>query len=301
MNIIDAHHHLWDVEKNAASYPWYTEDHGDRGWGDTSAIMRNYKPEDLLRDASDGGVKLLKSVHVQANFDFSNPVGETRWLEDVALEASSDNLPSAIVGYADLSAPDLRKTLEAHADHGRFRGIRQVLNRHPEQKLNRAARDFLLDRDWQAGLSLLSEMGFSFDAQIYHHQAHDLFVVANADPDLRIVIDHALMPAERDAENLEAWQRAVSLLAELPNIFMKVSGFGMVDNGWTTQSIRPFILHCIEAFTPQRIMFGSNFPVDKLMSDYGRVWLAYDEITRDFSDGERLDMFVRTAQDFYRI
>lgn len=301
MDIIDAHHHLWDVEKNATSYPWYTEDHGDRGWGDTSAIMRNYKPEDLLRDASDGRLTLIKSVHVQANFDFNNPVAETRWLEEVALEDSSANLPTAIVGYADLSAPNVRQILEEHAANGRFRGIRQVLNRHPDQKLNRAPRDYLLETGWQAGLSLLSKMELSFDAQIYHHQARDLYDAAKANPNLRIVIDHALMPAERDAENLEAWRQAVILLASLPNTCMKISGFGMVDNGWSTQSIRPFVLHCIEAFTPRRIMFGSNFPVDKLMSDYGRIWSAYDEITGGFSKEERLDMFVQTAQDFYRI
>lgn len=301
MQFIDAHHHLWDVENNGASYPWYSEVHEDKGWGDTAAIMRNYKPADLLEDARAADLIVLKSVHVQANFDFSNPVAETRWLEEVALEADSEHLPTAIVGYADLSAQDVQQTLEAHAAHSRFRGVRQVLNRHPDPKLNRAPRDYLTEAGWNAGLRLLSDMDLSFDAQIYHHQADQLADAAKANPDLRIVIDHVLMPAERDPENLDAWRQAVARLAELPNTCMKVSGFGMVDIAWTLESIRPFALHCIDTFGPARIMFGSNFPVDKLMSDYGRLWRAYGEIISQLSDEERHDMLIGTAERFYRI
>ncbi|MEZ5811942.1 MAG: amidohydrolase family protein [Rhizobiaceae bacterium] len=301
MQIIDAHHHLWDVEANGASYPWYGEDHGDRGWGNTAAIMRNYLPADILADARAGGVELVKSVHVQANYDFSDPVAETRWLEGIAQADGSSGLPAAIVGYADLSAPDAAQVLAAHAVHGRFRGIRQVLNRHPDPKLNRAPRDYLADPQWHAGVKRLAAMGLSFDAQIYHHQASTLAEVARANPDLAIVIDHALMPAERDEANLDGWRQAVAELAGLPNLTMKVSGFGMVDGSWTTDSIRPFVLHCIEAFGPTRIMFGSNFPVDRLMADYGRVWSAFDTLTAGFSQSERVTMFRGTAEAFYRI
>lgn len=301
MQFIDAHHHLWDVELNGASYPWYTEDHGDRGWGDTAAIMRNYKPVDLLADARYADLTIVKSVHVQANFDFSNPVAETRWLDAVAREAGSENLPTAIVGYADLSAPDVGIVLDEHADSARFRGVRQVLNRHDDLKLNRAPQDYLANPNWATGLKRLSDMALSFDAQIYHHQAEALAGIAKGLPDLSIVIDHALMPAERDDANLEGWRNAVTRLAELPNISMKISGFGMVDNTWTTNSIRPFALHCIDAFGPGRIMFGSNFPVDKLMSDYGRLWRAYDEIISDFSEDERRQMMIGTAERFYQI
>ncbi|MCE8519578.1 amidohydrolase family protein [Ruegeria pomeroyi] len=301
MQFIDAHHHLWDVELNGANYPWYIQDHGDRGWGDTAAIMRNYTPADLLADARDADLTIVKSVHVQANFDFSNPIGETRWLDAVAGEVGSENLPTAIVGYADLSAPDVADVLAAHAESGRFRGVRQVLNRHDDPKLNRAPQDYLVDPNWAVGLRRLCDMGLSFDAQIYHHQAEALTGIAKSLPDLPVVIDHALMPAERDETSIESWRRAVTRLAELPNVSMKISGFGMVDNNWTIDSIRPFALHCIEAFGSARIMFGSNFPVDKLMSDYGRLWRAYDEVISGFSEDERRDMLIGTAERFYRI
>lgn len=301
MKFIDAHHHLWDVETNGTNYPWYTENHGDRGWGDTAAIMRNYKPADLVADARSDDLVIAKSVHIQANYDFSNPVAETRWLDAVAQEPGSDNLPTAIVGYADLSAPDVGGILEAHAESDRFRGVRQVLNRHEDPKLNRAPQDYLTNPSWAEGLKRLSDMGLSFDAQIYHHQAQTLAQMAKTLPDLSIVIDHALMPAERDETNIEGWRSAVAQLAQIPNITMKISGFGMVDNTWTTTSIRPFALHCIEAFGPDRIMFGSNFPVDKLMSDYGRLWRAYDEIIESFSKPERQQMLIKTAERFYRI
>ncbi len=301
MQIIDAHHHLWDVEKNGASYPWFSEDLADKGWGDASMLLRNYTPQSLLADAETAGLQILKSVHVQANFDFSNPVAETRWLERAARQDGAQNLPSAIVGYADLSAENVSQVLEAHAEHGRFRGIRQVLNRHENPTLNRAPHDYLNDPAWRTGLGVLSTMGLSFDAQIYFHQADQLARIARALPDLRIVVDHALMPAERDADKIEGWRQAVTRLADLPNVWMKISGFGMVDNAWTTDSIRPFAHHCIDAFGPSRIMFGSNFPVDKIMSDYGRLWRAYADLISGYSEDERNDMLIATAERFYRI
>lgn len=301
MQIIDAHHHLWDVEKNAAHYPWYTEVHGDRGWGDTSAIMQNYLPSHLRADAEAGGFTVIKSVHVQANYDFANPVGETRWLDEIASDDQGNGLPHAIVGYADLSSDHVQECLEQHAQFERFRGVRQVLNRHPDEKLNRAPEDYLLNPKWHSGLGLLAGMNLSFDAQIYQHQAVDLRQVAETNPDLKIVLDHALMPAERGDDEIAAWRTAVADLATLPNIWMKISGFGMVDNQWTVDSIRPFVLHGIDCFGPHRIMFGSNFPVDKLMADYGRIWSAFDTLTRSFSYDERQAMFVGTAEQFYRI
>lgn len=301
MQIVDSHHHLWNVEKNGAHYPWYTENHGDRGWGDVSAIMRNYLPCDLLSDGGEGGFEIVKSVHVQANWDFSNPVAETQWLEQEAGLEGNGDLPTAIVGYADLSSPDLAGILDGHSSCRRFRGIRQVLNRHDDPKLNRAPEDFLVLEAWQAGLAQLAARDLSFDAQIYHHQAAALAGVVDANPQLRVVIDHALMPAERDEASLQGWREAVRLLSGLPNIWMKISGFGMVDNKWTDESIRPFVLHCIDCFGPARVMFGSNFPVDRLMADYGRIWSAFDQITREFSQDERKAMFCGTAEKFYRI
>jgi predicted TIM-barrel fold metal-dependent hydrolase len=299
MRIVDPHHHLWDLSRN--DYPWLNEPAHDRGWGDWSALKRSYLPADLLADAAAGGLTLLKTVHVQANYDPADPVGETRWLEEVAGEPGSAGLPHGIVAFADLSADDAEEVLAAHAAFPRVRGVRQVLNRHPDPRLNRAPRDFLADPAWRRGLSLLSRWSLSFDLQIYQHQAAAAAEAIRAHPDTAFILDHALMPAERTPEALEGWRRGIALLAREPNLVVKLSGFGMVDTGWTETSIRPFVRWCIECFGAERCMFASNFPVDRLMADYGRLWRAFDSITGDLSQTERDALFRGTAERVYRI
>jgi predicted TIM-barrel fold metal-dependent hydrolase len=176
-----------------------------------------------------------------------------------------------------------------------------VLNRHPDPKLNRAPADYLADLQWRRNLDLLAARGLSFDAQVYHHQMDDLAQVARDNPGLSIILDHTRMPSERDGDAIAGWRQGIRLLGRIPNIAVKLSGFGMFDLHWTPESIKPYVLHCIDCFGPDRSMFGSNFPVDKLMSSYTRLWHACDELTANFSAREREQMFRGTAERVYRI
>ena len=300
MNIVDAHHHLWDLELNRSGYPWLAPDEHDRGWGDTSELKKTYSVARLLDDAHCAGVTLTGSVHIQANFDPARPVDETDWLQSLEDNPANQGLPNAIVGFANLAAPDLEAVLEGHCRASRFRGIRQVLNRHANPTHNRAPCDWMQDEGWRAGFARLADFGLSFDAQIYHHQAAELAELARANPDVPVVIDHTLLPIERDADNLAAWKDAVRLLSEVPQVMIKASGFGMVEREWTAASMGPFVLHCINCFGPSRVMFGSNFPVDRLMASYEKVWSAFDAIVTGFSLDERQEMFCNTARRFYR-
>lgn len=299
MQIVDSHHHLWDLERNA--YPWNKPEDHDRGWGDLSSLKRTFNVRHLQAEARAAGVELVNSVHVQANWDPADPIGETRWLEEVAADPASGGLPGAIVAFADLSAENAPAVLAEHAQYDRVRGIRQVLNRHDDPRLNRAPRDYLADPDWQRGFARLADFGLSFDAQIYHHQAGALANLAQAHPQTTIILDHALMPAERDKANLAGWHDAVARLADCTNTVIKISGFGMVDNRWTVDSIRPFALHCLKCFGPDRTMFGSNFPVDRLMADYGRIWRAFETLTADLPTSAHDALFFGTATRIYRL
>lgn len=293
--IVDPHHHLWDPGRN--TYPWLQGEMHDRGWGDLRPLQRPYLVADLLADAARQG--LQKSVHVQANFDPSNPVGETAWLEGVA---AASGFPHGIVAFADFSSANVQAILDAHAQASRrMRGIRQVLNRHPDPKLNRAPKDYLASDAWVRNLGLLRRYGWSFDAQVYYQQMPALAALARRYPDLQFVLDHAGMPAERDEPGIEGWRKAMKQLAGCPNIAVKLSGYGMVDNRWTVESIRPFVLQPIEWFGPERCMFGSNFPVDRLMASYDRLWGAYREITAGCSADEQHQLFSATAERIYRV
>lgn len=297
MSIVDSHHHLWDHGRNL--YPWLRGEMHDRGWGDTRPLQKNYLLADLLADGARQG--LAKSVHVQANFDPSNPVGETAWLEEVASHSDSRGFPQAIVAFADFSSETVHEVLDGHARFSRLRGIRQVLNRHTRPNLNRAPKDYLADATWQRNLGLLKRYGWSFDAQVYYQQMPALGALARRYPDLQFVLDHAGMPVERDVAGIEGWRKGMQWLAQCPNVAVKLCGYGMVDNRWTVESIRPYVLEPIEWFGPRRCMFASNFPVDRLMASYDRLWDAYREITAGFSVDEKESLFEKSAERVYRI
>ncbi len=294
---VDCHHHLWDIDKHR--YEWLEADPLlDTFLGDYSALCRNYLLEDYLRDAASSG--LVKSVHVQCEFDPSNPVGETEWLQGVADE---HGFPHGIVGYADLSSPAVGKLLEAHALHANFRGIRQTLNFDADNpRFTFVERgDLLSDGAWRKGFAILGELGFSYDLQVLPHQLADGYDLAAAFPETRIVLNHVGLPIIRSPEVLEVWRSGMRQLASLPNVFVKLSGFGMMEGGCSDEAVRPIALETIETFGVQRCMFGSNFPVDGLQSSFDDMFAAYRRVAAEFSDDEQAALFGGTAERFYRI
>jgi predicted TIM-barrel fold metal-dependent hydrolase len=271
----------------------------DRGWGDTRPLQNDYLVSDLLADAARQGLE--KSVHVQANFNPADPVGETAWLEEIAAIPQTRGFPHGIVAFADFSSATVESLLERHACYPRMRGIRQVLNRHPDPKLNRAPIDYLCDDAWQRNLGMLRRYGWSFDIQCYPQQMPSIVALARRYPDIQFILDHAGMPVERDTSGLAIWRDGMRRLADCPNITVKLCGYGMMDNGWTVDSLRPFVIEPIDWFGPQRCMFGSNFPVDRLMASYDRLWNAYREITVGFSPAEQRALFYDNALRIYRL
>jgi predicted TIM-barrel fold metal-dependent hydrolase len=298
-SIVDSHHHLWDLDAHA--YPWYSETPEDRGWGDMSALMQDYLVTHLRQDAEEAGWSIKKSVHVQANFDPTRPVVETQWLQSIADAEGPNGLPTAIVAWCNLLGPDCADVLAGHSQFSRTRGVRQVLNRHPDPKFNRAPVDFLNDEKWLENFGLLGSYGFSFDAQIYAHQWEDLMRLAKRYPETPIILDHALMPEDHSPQGMALWRKAIGELSQQPNLTIKLSGFGMVNNQWTVESIRPIVEHCVSSFGSARAMFGSNFPVDKLMAGWGKLWGAYAELAARYSAEEQNDLFCATAERVYRI
>jgi predicted TIM-barrel fold metal-dependent hydrolase len=293
--IVDPHHHLWDLTHNR--YPWLQDaPFHDRGWGDWSSLRSDYLIDDFLADAH--GQHLIKSVHVQANYDPPDPVGETRWLQGIA---DRHGFPHGIVAYANLAMDDVARTLEAHAQFKNLRGIRQVLNRHADPALNRADRDYLADERWRRNFALLRRHDLSFDVQVYYRQMTQVAELARHYPDIQLILDHDGMPAERDAAALEGWRQGMAVLAQCPNIAVKLCGYGMVDLHWTVDSIRPFIERTLDLFGTERCMFASNFPVDKLMGSYARTWDAYRDVVASYSPDERGKLFCDNAIRIYRL
>jgi predicted TIM-barrel fold metal-dependent hydrolase len=293
--IIDPHMHLWDFTRQ--HYSWLMDDPlPPNAAGDVAPIAKPYGLADYLADTS--GYDVRGVVHVEAGASTAQSLAETQWLQGVADEG---RLPMGLVAFAALNDPDVEKLLAAHADHGAVRGIRHIINFHTDPAKTYSARDVIGDADWQVGYALLAKYGLSFDLQIYPSQMEVAAQLAARHPDIPVIINHAGMPTDRDEAGLALWRRGLALLAAQPNVSIKISGLAMIDREWTIDSLRPYVLHAIEAFGPDRALFASNFPVDKLYGAFGTHYAAYDAITADFTDAERRAMFAGNANRIYRL
>ena len=228
--LIDTHHHLWDLENNP--YPWLTEPI-DHFVGDYSAIRNSWLISDLHAGAKN--VPLVKSVHVQAEWDHNlDPVGETTWLQCVADDPDSQGMPNAIVGFANLSDPDVESILERHASHANWRGIRHMLNWSDDKVNFRFAESggLMSDRQWRKGFELIGKFGGSFDLQVWPWQLEEAAKLGNDIPEVPMILNHTAMPIGRSPGELREWRKGLESLGRAPNVSAKISALGMLDQTW---------------------------------------------------------------------
>ena len=296
LRILDPHMHLWDLGRHY--YSWLQDDPlPNNPAGDMSGIAyRSYGLDDYLADAA--GWTIAGLVHVECGLPPKDQLSETDWLEGLAAERG---LIEGIVAGANLDDSGVEPLLVTQAERPHVRGVRQIVNWHPDPLKTYTDRDLLADSRWRAGYALLARYGFSFDLQIYPGQMAEAARLAGEHSDISVILNHTGMPTDRDAAGLEQWRRGMALLAQQPNVSVKISGLGMVDRNWTVDSIRPFVLHAIDTFGVDRCMFASNFPVERVHGAFGAHYGAYDAITRDFSAEEREKLFAANAERIYRL
>jgi len=294
LKLVDAHHHFWDLEN--LKYEWLKGPNQLKLHlaGDLTPVRHTYTPEDLKADAKDQN--LVKSVHLQA--ECSDEVGEAKWLQSLA---DKQGFPHAIIAHADLRSPDLEALLKTYKTLPNVRGVRQLANWNRDGKSGISDENLLIDENWVKGLHTLGKFGYSYDLQVWHHQLPASAKIVAGVPDVQFILNHTGMPDSRTPETYEEWKAGMKALAANPNVAAKISGLGMIDHEWTVDSIRPYVLGTIEIFGVDRCMFGSNFPIDKLLSDYNRLFNAFKEIVRDFSLQDKQKLFHDNACKFYRI
>jgi L-fuconolactonase len=280
MRIVDAHHHLWDLGVR------------DQDWI-TGVALAPLRRDFLLGDyqplAGQNGVGA--SVVVQT---ITVP-GETPEL--LALAAASD-LIAGVVGWADLTAPDLTDRiaeLTALPGGDKLVGLRhQVQNEPDPQWLTRA--------DVLRGLAAVAGAGLVYDLVITAGQLGAAAQAAAAVPDLLFVLDHLGKPAIA-AGSIQPWDRDLRRLAALPNTACKLSGLVTEADwtGWQVADLRPYSDTALDAFGPDRVMFGSDWPVCTLAASYAEVLQAARDLTGHLSVAEREAIFVGTAPRVYRL
>ena len=293
---VDAHVHLWDLA-GPIRYGWLSPPFSDEGPnGSVEPIARTYLLDDYLVDAREWHV--VGMVHVDAGADSANALDETRWLQGIADERG---MPNGIVAFAALHESGVERLLEQQAAHRNVRGIRHIVNWHPDPRRTYGPEDLTLRPEWEDGFAALARHGLSFDLQCYPGQMKHVAAIAERHPDVPVIVNHMGMPVLSDSDGLGEWRRGMAALAELEQVSVKISGLGFIDRNWTADAMRPLVLEVIELFGTERAMFASDFPTDKLFADFDRCLGALDSIARDFSEGERRKLFAANAARVYRL
>ncbi len=273
--IIDAHHHLWNPigRSPEIGYVWLSKIGALKPFGDPTPIQRDYLLEEFLAESA---VPLIGSVHVQADGAIPDPIAETAFIHSLSEQS---RFPISIVGFVDLAHESAETTILRHKQHKSVTGIRQILSRLEESpKLSFAPEDYLKNPTWRENFNLLKEHNLSFDLQIYPEQMHDSAKFLSNHPEISVIIDHAGCPYDESKIGFENWKSGMIELSELKNISTKISGLGMFDlHPSGKRNAKPYLELILEYFGKERVMFGSNFPVDKLMSSYDN---CIENITR---------------------
>jgi L-fuconolactonase len=312
--ICDPHHHLWDRPDD------------------------RYLVNELFLDLSSGH-NVVSTVYIECREKYRKdgpqemrPVGETEFVQRIADENTRRSRGNAavvggIVGHADLSLGSrVTKVLEAHmtVSPDRFRGIRHSCTWDASPAVKTATpsipRGLMGENRFREGLATLKEYNLTFEAWLYHPQLGELAALARSVPDVTMILNHVggllgVGPyAGKREEVFQVWKRGIAEVASCPNVVVKLGGLGMVRCGfdWHTRpappnstdlvdTTAPYYLYCIDEFGPNRCMFESNFPVDKVSFSYGVLWNTFKRMTKNFSLPERAALFHDTAARVYRL
>ncbi|MCQ9184286.1 amidohydrolase family protein [Streptomyces sp. IBSBF 2953] len=280
--LVDAHHHLWDLAHRPQ--PWL-DDPG------AASIRRTFTPDDLRSTATHpiSGRRLHGTVVVQC-------IAEVAETEDLLALAEREPLIQAVVGWADLTSPavgDVLDQLLAGPGGGYLRSLRHLVQSETDP-------NWLQRPDVERGLGAAKDRGLRYDVLVRDHQLDQAARLAERFPDLPQVLDHAGKP-DLVRHDIADWERGIRRLAAHPHVICKVSGLITEADRtrWTTADIRPAWDVLVSAFGPERLMFGSDWPVANLAGGWNRWAATVDELLTDWSPGDVHALLAGTASTFY--
>lgn len=296
--VIDAHHHIWDLQAN--HHPWLVEEPPPPSrYGDSRPLRRSYMPADYRRDAA--GQNIVATVYMEAEHDPADPLRETRWVHEVA---AREGLPQAMSGAVFLDRGDAAQVIAAQADFPLVRSLRHkprgVAGPEAYDPAHRIPGSMRCPR-WRAGYRLLADSGLCFELQTPWWHLADALELARDFPGTPIVLNHLGLPADRSASGLAAWREAMARLAEAPNVLVKLSGICVPGRRWTAELNASVVLEALRLFGAARCMWASNYPVDGLVAGFAEILSGMRAITAGLPRTDRLAVFHGTASRTYRI
>jgi L-fuconolactonase len=275
--IVDSHVHFWNPDN--LKYQWLSE---------VPAINRSFLPADLPKLGQNWQVE--KVVFVQADCIPEQSLDEAEWVS--SLDAS---LLGGIVAFAPMELGDrVQSHLDALQDYSLVRGIRRLIQSE--------ARGFSNAPEFVKAVQLLPQYGYSFDICIYAHQFPDILDLVKQCPNVEFILDH-VGKADIKAGTFAPWSEHIKQLAEFPNVVCKLSG--MVTEAdhqhWTEADLTPYIEHVVSCFGAERLLFGSDWPVQRLAADYERWVTIAQNSVRHFSADEQNNFFYKNAERVYKL
>jgi L-fuconolactonase len=275
MNVrIDSHHHFWNYNRD--EYAWIGPDQ--------AVLQRNFLPDDLQKEIKAARIDGVISVQARQTLE------ETRWLLELA---ARHHFILGVVGWVPLIDADVERHLEIFSGERKFRGVRHVL--HDE-----ADDHYMLRADFNRGIDLLEKFKLIYDILIFERHLPQTLEFVDRHPSQTFVVDHMAKPRIKAGE-LEPWRQHIRELAKRPHVACKLSG--MVTEAdhrrWTPAQLEPYIQTVLECFGPDRLMFGTDWPVCLLASDYQRWVSVVERAISTLSYGERAAIMGGTAARIY--
>lgn len=275
--IIDSHQHFWDRSLDEFDHSWQED-------AQLTKICRNFMPQDLEPQLRSSGVDHSVFVQTQHNIE------ENRWALKLA---EANDFIAGVVGWIDLASSDCEQQLLEFKDHPKFVGIRHVVQDEPDD-------NFIIRDDISNGLAILEKHGVPFDLLFYCKHLKHAATVADRFPNLPLVIDHLSKPKIKLGETSQ-WQHDLAEAAKRKNVWCKLSG--MVTEAdwheWNVTDLQPYVDIAVDLFSPNRLMFGSDWPVCELAASYSEVFEALQHCIRDLAPHEKAGILGKNAVRFY--
>ena len=274
--IIDAHHHFW--EYNTKDFGWINDE--------MSVIRRNFFPDDLQQTITGAGVDGVITVQARQSLK------ETDWLLKLAGE---NDFILGVTGWLPLSDENSESYMEKYSDFEKLKAVRHVIQDEEDDY-------FILRKDFNRGVSLLKKYDLIYEILIFEKHLLQTIDFIDRHPDQLFVLDHIAKPLIKD-NLIYPWKKNIVKLAQRPNVYCKVSG--MVTEAdfksWMPQQLKPYFDVVIEAFGPNRLMFGSDWPVCLVATGYD-TWLnTVKDVISELSDNEKKMFLGGTAQKVYEV
>jgi len=278
MKVIDSHQHFWDPSRG--DYHWMPKDN--------PILNRKYEVKDLSE--ASGSIDLHKTILVQA----AATNAETEYMLHIA---ESSDLVCGVVGWVNFEEKDQLNQLRIFSKHPKFIGVRPMIQDIPDE-------NWVLNKNFDIFFKSIIDLDLSFDALGFPIHLENFYIIASKYPTLRFVIDHLMKPkiCNNKQEEFIHWKKGMSKLSRLDNVYCKFSG--MVTEAcenWDEQDLKPYAYEILNLFTDKKIMWGSDWPVCNLRTNYLGWYNAAINLTNELSLAEKQNIFYNNSINFYKL